>query len=247
GSSGGGAAHPQTQSFSWLPSQQQVPGCGSQVLTGAYSQIADPQWRWQQGQQQSQWQQGGQQRGMGGAVRPRQCGVAVLSGPAGCGKSACVRVLAEAAGFEVVEWTPPPPVLWHEYQYQRSAPGGGDSSGPQSSAYQSKLDDFESFVSRSKYPSLALTSSSSAAAAVQSSQLAGSQLSRPVTNNATAGSLAPGPSTSGAGPGPPPSAPIGCPSRPKLLLLEDLPHTHDPERRQRLAAALKDLVACARG
>ncbi|KXZ44240.1 hypothetical protein GPECTOR_70g470 [Gonium pectorale] len=85
-----------------------------------------------------------------GAARPRPCGVAVLTGPAGCGKSACVRVLADAVGFDIVEWTPPPPVLWSEHQYQ-------------------------------------------------------------------------------------------------LLLLEDLPHTHDPERRQRLAASLRDLVACARG
>lgn len=50
--------------------------------------------------------------------RPQPCGVAILTGPAGCGKSSAVRVLGEALGFELVEWTPPPPLLWHEYQYQ---------------------------------------------------------------------------------------------------------------------------------
>ncbi|GLC50834.1 hypothetical protein PLESTB_000437100 [Pleodorina starrii] len=191
-------------------------------------------WQQQQQRQSSQaWHRGGSGAGGGGGgpVGPgfrspwRQCGLAVLSGPAGCGKSACLRVLAEATGFEVVEWTPPPPVMWNEYQYQRSGGGGEYGSGPPAS-YQSKLDDFESFVSRSKYPSLALTAAATVAGAGHGG---GSQ---PPAGHATRGSA--------------PTAAAGAP-RPKLLLVEDLPHTHDAERRQRLAAALRDLAACARG
>ncbi|EFJ42812.1 hypothetical protein VOLCADRAFT_107059 [Volvox carteri f. nagariensis] len=167
--------------------------------------------------------------------RALPCGLAVLSGPAGCGKSTCLRVLAEATGFEVVEWTPPAPMMWNEYQYQRSAAGPEYGGGPPAS-YQSKLDDFESFVSRSKYPSLALTSTG--AAALVSGESAsgraapgGSQQTGAVTTHRSA--TAPG-SCGGA-------------PRPKLLLVEDLPHTHDTERRLRLASALRDLAATARG
>lgn len=74
---------------------------------------------WQQQQQRWPATHGGGGYDLGLSGQPQlPCGLAVLSGPAGCGKSTCLRILAAAAGFEVVEWTPPPPVMWHEYQYQ---------------------------------------------------------------------------------------------------------------------------------
>ncbi|GIL86706.1 hypothetical protein Vretimale_19803 [Volvox reticuliferus] len=159
------------------------------------------------------------------------CGLAVLSGPSGCGKSACLRVLAMVTGFEVVEWTPPAPVMWNEHQYQRPTGGVDYGSGPPGS-YQSKLDDFESFVSRSKYPSLALAAPLtvlSASAGIDKGM--GQGPGQAIASAATRGSSLT-------------SAPV---PRPKLLLIEDLPHTHDAERRQRLVAALRDLAATARG
>lgn len=98
--------------------------------------------------------------------------------------------------------------------------GGGDGRGGGGGGYQSKLDDFEAFVRRAKFPALSLAP---AAASTQ-------------TASAAAGG------SQGT-----PAARVAVPARPKLLLLEDLPHTHDMERRQRLAAALRDLAACARG
>ncbi|CAK0786199.1 hypothetical protein CVIRNUC_009412 [Coccomyxa viridis] len=70
----------------------------------------------------------------------------LLSGPAGCGKSAVLQVLAKELGFVPCEWQPPVPTLWHEHRYQSD---GG-------SAYSSKLDDFEAFVARSKLAALQL-------------------------------------------------------------------------------------------
>ncbi|GLI69259.1 hypothetical protein VaNZ11_013841, partial [Volvox africanus] len=157
------------------------------------------------------------------------CGLAVLSGPSGCGKSACVKVLAEAMGFGVVEWMPPAPVIWNEHQYQHPTGSTDDGSGPPVS-YQSKLDEFESFVSRSKYPPLALAASltvQSASMRIDVGQVPVPGASQAIASAATRGSSAPA-------------------SRPKLLLIEDLPHTHDAERRQRLVAALRDLAATAR-
>ncbi|KAG2433546.1 hypothetical protein HYH02_012663 [Chlamydomonas schloesseri] len=167
--------------------------------------------------------------------RPQPCGVAILTGPAGCGKSSAVRVLGAALGFELVEWTPPPPLLWHEYQYQHAGGGyggeygGGEGSG-RGGGYQSKLDDFEAFVRRAKFPALNLAPASSVQAAAATTADAAAASTRGSQGAVSSG-----------------AAVAASPPRPKLLLLEDLPHTHDLERRQRLAAALRDLAACARG
>lgn len=41
----------------------------------------------------------------------------VLTGPAGCSKSTTLHVLAKEMGFDVCEWQPPVPTLWHEHRY----------------------------------------------------------------------------------------------------------------------------------
>ena len=95
--------------------------------------------------------------------------------------------------------------------------------------YSSKLDEFETFVSRAKYPSLHIVASG---AAHQST-------------SAAPGSLPPLPlppsillsDTAAAAVGP----------RPKLLLIDDVPHVTDAESRRRLSAALRDLVLTSRG
>mmetsp|Transcript_10091 Transcript_10091/g.27615 ORF Transcript_10091/g.27615 Transcript_10091/m.27615 type:complete len:193 (-) Transcript_10091:1475-2053(-) len=84
----------------------------------------------------------------------------IASGPVGCGKSTTVRLLASELGYHVVEYNPPTPTLWLELQ-QQDDPGPLRSLGP---SYVSKLDDFEAFVNRAKYPALPLASRSSTAA-----------------------------------------------------------------------------------
>jgi hypothetical protein len=66
--------------------------------------------------------QGGRPHGPA-APRRQACGLAVLVGPAGCGKSAAVRALAGQLGFQLLEWTPPPHLAWAELQYQVGWPG----------------------------------------------------------------------------------------------------------------------------
>ncbi len=50
--------------------------------------------------------------------QPCMCYLVAHAGPAGCGKSSTVRALAADLCFDLVEWTPPVPVLWSEHQYQ---------------------------------------------------------------------------------------------------------------------------------
>ncbi len=71
------------------------------------------------------------QAAAGGGVRGGRA--LVLTGPAGAGKSAAARVLAAAAGFAVVEWTPPVPTLWAEHCH---AGGGEYTSKARSSAWR---------------------------------------------------------------------------------------------------------------
>lgn len=72
----------------------------------------------------------------------------LLSGPAGCGKTCTVKVLAAELGLAVTEWTTPTPTLWAEHLQQRAAGTNG--------LYSSKLDDFEDFVSHAKLSTLSL-------------------------------------------------------------------------------------------
>lgn len=65
------------------------------------------------------------QQTLGGGVRPGRC--LVLSGPAGTGKSTAARLVAQAAGFEVMEWTPPMPTLWEEHT--STSVGGHNAAG----------------------------------------------------------------------------------------------------------------------
>ncbi|KAK3266527.1 hypothetical protein CYMTET_24856, partial [Cymbomonas tetramitiformis] len=75
-------------------------------------------------------------------------GALVLKGPAGCGKSATVKVLARELGFELCEWITPAPILWSEYNHHKIT----------GAAYSSKLDDFEEFISRAtNYSALPVT------------------------------------------------------------------------------------------
>ncbi|KAK9814703.1 hypothetical protein WJX72_010168 [[Myrmecia] bisecta] len=83
----------------------------------------------------------------------RHAGTLLATGPTGCGKSTCIRVLAAELGYELTEWQPPVPTLWAEHQYQAA-------SGVR---YVSKLHAFEEFVSRSKLSSLSLLRSTAAA------------------------------------------------------------------------------------
>lgn len=42
----------------------------------------------------------------------------VLAGPAGCGKTTVLKVLADSLGFELCTWEAPTPVLWQEHLHQ---------------------------------------------------------------------------------------------------------------------------------
>jgi hypothetical protein len=66
-----------------------------------------------------------QTNSLGGGVRPGRC--LVLTGPAGSGKSTAARLVAQAAGYEVMEWTPPMPTLWDEHA--STSVGGHNGAG----------------------------------------------------------------------------------------------------------------------
>lgn len=69
--------------------------------------------------------------------RPNKSSILLLTGPPGCGKTACVRVLAEELGYEVNEWLAP---LDDEYTKEN---------------YQSQKDKFYEFLFKaSRYQSL---------------------------------------------------------------------------------------------
>lgn len=123
---------------------------------------------------------------------------------------------------------------------QRSDPasyGGGPVP------YQSKLDDFEAFLVRSKFPSLQLTRGKGPAEGLAPWSASGSGPGTAPLALSGSGGNGTGASgrneAEGGGRG-------GAVAQHRVLLLEDLPHTHDAERRQRLAASLRDLAAGTR-
>jgi len=83
-----------------------------------------------------------------GASRRALCAV----GPPGCGKASAIRVLAREQGYDVHEWTPPTPTLWHEHAHV--------SSSFTEFEYTSKVDEFVGFVARAtKYAPLSFLNS----------------------------------------------------------------------------------------
>ena len=166
----------------------------------------------------------------------------LAAGPPGCGKSVVLRVLAACLGFELCEWQPPVPTLFHEYQYQRSAGLG----------YSSKLDAFDEFVLRAKLPALSFRPSAGNSAGANARR-GGSDDSSGVDADGAGGAAssqqAPLPaSQAAAAAGAAGQAQRGARSlaRPKLMVLDDLPHAAGQAERERLAAALGDLARTSR-
>jgi len=98
--------------------------------------------------------------------------------------------------------------------------------------YASKLDEFEMFVSRAKYPTLSLLASSRPQS--QKHHHHHQQQQQHVPHGGDDAAAAP-------------SSSFPPPPRPKLLVIDDLPHVSDADARRRLSAALRDLVLTARG
>lgn len=129
----------------------------------------------------------------------------------------------------------------------QAAPGGG--------GYQSKLDQFDEFVARSKFAALPLVSAPvPAAAPAPAAAEPLPQLSSGGLLQASADGGQPSAAThhpaSQPQPGPPGTAAAAAaagrpPQRCKLLLIDDLPYA-EGERRQRLAVAMRDLACTAR-
>jgi cell cycle checkpoint protein len=175
----------------------------------------------------------------GGGVRGGRA--LVLSGPAGAGKSTAAQLLAAAAGFSVVHWTPPVPTLWAEHRHagageyvskvRRTVAAQLPRSCPcvdaRTHTLAPQMDAFEAWLSRAR-------------------------LLAPLA-------LAPPPPRRGGPEMPPPAAPgdvahggaaAAAPLAPplKLLLLEDLPLSFGGGEgaRARLLAALTSLAAASR-
>lgn len=66
--------------------------------------------------------------------------VLLITGQAGTGKSATVRLVASQFGAEVCEWNAPTPTIWQEHVHNSNA----------GIHYISKLDEFENFVERAR-------------------------------------------------------------------------------------------------
>eukprot|EP00955_Chlamydomonas_euryale_P078510 363169-Chlamydomonas_euryale.AAC.3 len=162
--------------------------------------------------------------------RRSYCRLMVVTGPPGCGKTCTVRVVAGELGFDVVEWTPPAPTLWTEHRYQAA-----DALG---TSYVSKLDEFDAFVARAKFPALVLAGPPPAASAGAAASAA----------SAPSGLRAGGPGNAPPEAPPLPPTPGARPPtrRCKLVLVEDLPHASDATGRTRVTNALRDLASTAR-
>jgi ribosome-binding protein aMBF1 (putative translation factor) len=87
--------------------------------------------------------------------------------------------------------------------------------------YTSKLDEFDMFVARCKFAALPLTCNATAQQQTQQQQTQASQQQQQQQQGR-------------------------APRQQKLVLVEDLPHVGDPERRARVASALRDLATTAR-
>lgn len=74
------------------------------------------------------------------------CKMILVRGPAGCGKSATLRVLASFLGFTVVDWQAPALPTWDEIQLVRQ--------GRMGVQYQTTLDAFADFAERLRMPAL---------------------------------------------------------------------------------------------
>ena len=142
--------------------------------------------------------------------------------------------------------------------------------------YTSKLDDFETFVSRSKYPALSLLKPSPAASTAappsarrpsltqgprpgvgtSSQSYSGSHAwphtstQAPSARPSAAGSQLPSASQAAVQGGSLSAAGGGSVAvggvRPKLTLIDDVPYVSDADGRKRLTAALRDLVTTSR-
>lgn len=55
---------------------------------------------------------------MTGAITDLRLSAHHKTGPSGSGKSAVVKVLAKALGYDILEWEQPVPTSWDEHQYQ---------------------------------------------------------------------------------------------------------------------------------
>ncbi|KAK9808429.1 hypothetical protein WJX73_004206 [Symbiochloris irregularis] len=141
----------------------------------------------------------------------------LVTGPAGCGKTSTVEVLAREAGYDITEWHPPLPTLWHEHRYQ----GGLDVP------YSSKMDEFDGFVAHAKMGSLHLGPSAAAAAGDAGTELA-HQAERSMHLDAD-----------------PAGGQSGSRGHRSLMLVDDLPHAQGPAQRKRLVSALGTLAATA--
>ncbi len=127
------------------------------------------------------------------------------------------------------------------------------SRGP-SSSYVSKLDEFASFLNRAKYPALTLTHPAAAAppaapppAARHAPTLLASSSSQ--GGGAAAGSSSQGVAAGGTGGGAGGRATAAAAAsgvRNKLLLIDDLPHVGDADRRAQLGAMLARLAAASK-
>lgn len=150
------------------------------------------------------------------------CGsMLILTGPAGCGKSTTVQVLARCLQASILEWQAPTPTLWSERTYQ------ADNSLP----YVSKMDAFDAFVARAKYPVLAALSVSRVGGPAAASQ---SQLPSPATSSLNLSQTQAAAAVPGGGNGR------------RILLLDDLPYAHNAETRMRLLEKLQELGRTAR-
>lgn len=106
--------------------------------------------------------------GLGPASSARSGMLLVLSGPPGIGKSMGVRLLAQEQGFKVQEFVPGQLASWDETAFAKDVEGGesrrAGGGGVFVPSYSSRIDEFESFVTRiSEYGSLQLVQGSATA------------------------------------------------------------------------------------